>query len=273
MPSFGRFDGGALGGSGNDDALLDGDTARTHARLIHVFEYSGSAAVLPRDYSSAAGVGLFGPSMSGPNLPWANSGYLRTYAAGGSSYYQAPAAATAGVNVDVDSWALFFTLNRAPVAGSGADTILGCSDGSGIPGFILVMGQASHPTGANRIGARFIAGGASQLSGTYASGTVADSTDRRVCVNYDAAGRVLRIRIDGVLQYTSPTLTAAAGDIYTGALRLGMALAGASLDCLFGDSLQFYVFKGSGLPLNFASLAAFDNANRKSGIVGEPVFI
>lgn len=258
-----------------DGQVVGGGVSTNHqyATLAHVFGQAGGVAVLPKDFSPNPKAGVYGASMGGSNLPWANAGYLTTYAAGFSSFYQAPAKATQGVNVSTDSFAIFFTVRRASVAGSGADTLLGCSDGSSIPGFFVVMGQASNAAGPDRLGVRFFAGGTSQLGGTYATGTVANNTDQRVAITYDALTRVLSIYINGVLVYTSPALTVAPTDVWTGALRFGQGLSGSSTDCRFGDSFGLFVYRGRELPLNVASLVAFDNANRKTGIMGEPVFI
>jgi len=249
--------------AGIETSVHDFAVGQKYTRVLLPLNQSGGASVLPTDYSGSAAACVFGASMGPSQLPWANAGYLTTYTAGGSSFAEI---ANAAINASLytDSWVLGVTINKATPAGS--DTIMGCLDGGAIPGPYFLI----NSTG--KFGMRLFCNGATALSATYTAATVADGTDHRALVTFDAVTKVASIYVDGAVSFSGTVAAVLSTDVMTGALRLGQALSGSSIDCKFAG-LEFLAFKASGLPINIAELAVSDNLHRRTGLLGEPVFL
>lgn len=240
----------------------------TRAYLAYSFSCRqlGNATVLPKDYSLNGVVPSYGASTTDP----LDGSYLDINKAGQGDYLAIPNAAFRLAPL-TDSFAGAFTIKGSPNAGTGADTILGCSDLAGMVGFNMLVYQSGNAN-ANKLGARIYGAGVAQNSGTASASSVKTGADVRVYYDFNAKTGIFRVKVNNALEQTSAALTFNAADVFTGDMRYGMAYGGSASLNKFRD-IKFAVFKGSGLPANIDQISTADNSDPITGFDNALAFL
>lgn len=237
---------------------------QNYTKLLFPLNQTGLSTVLPTDYSGNSVTVVSGGTVGGATQPWANAGYYTSHFDGGSkqNYFQIPNSAI-NCNFSIDSFVFGVTINKATPAGT--ETILGSSDGTSTVGLNVNI----NSTG--KVGPRILVNGAF-VATTYGTATAANGADHRVLITWDAPSKTLSLYVDGTLDITQVAGTVLSTDIQASAMRIGQAMVGASVDCKFAG-LEFLTFPASALPINMVELALSDNDHRRTGLIGEPVFL
>lgn len=232
---------------------------RDFCKVLLPLNQSGGPSVLPTDYSGNDVSCTFGTVA----LPWANAGYFTSVGGSGKQEYIAVPNAAVTLNLSTDSFIVGMTINKATPAG--IETIAGCSNLSTIPGLNLNI----NATG--KLGPRLFTNGVIAAT-TYTAATVADAADHRIALSWDAPTKTLTSWVDGVKDVVQVAATVLSTDIITANMRIGMSSTGDTVDCKFAG-FEWLTFLNSGLPVNMSELAVGDNAHRRTGMIGESVFL
>lgn len=252
---------GLVGPDGENAAFRQGnETGYQYISLLLPLNQAGGPSVLPTDYSKDGVECSFGASAT---VPWGNAGYFTSVASAENKALVVPNSAVA-LNLSTDSFLFGFTLNKAAPAGT--ETILGCTNNSSQPGFMLNIQLTS-----GYLGLRLFANGAT-LETTYGTTAAASGADKRIMIAWDAVAKTFTSYIDGVQDLQQTATTVLSTDIIATDLSLGRTTVGNTVAAKFAG-VMFAKFAASSLPKNLDELVLADVTFHRSSISGMPVFL